>query len=203
MGGNALKTVKTRRYSREEYQTVLSRITEYIRSSGMFSDFFIPEAYSDKQDFGDMDVILRKNSVFDLRELIQKTFRPDEIIRNDDVFSFNLNDFQIDFIDASRYFETARFYFAYCDFGNLAGRTAYSLGLKLGHKCGLSCRYYLEKDFQLDEIVLSRDPKEILEYLGFSWAEFERGFRTEEDIFRYAVSTKYFYGPAYRPMSLR
>lgn len=198
MGGNALTTVKTRRYSRDEYLTVHKRVSEILDSSGMIAEFFIPEAYSDKPDFGDMDVILRKEGSFNLREWIEKTFLPEEIVKNDDVFSFNLNDFQIDFIDASNYFVTAKFYFAYCDFGNLAGRTAYSLGLKLGHKTGLSCRYYLAQDFQLNEIILSKDPKEILEYLGFSYPGFEKGFRTEEDIFRYAVSTRYFSGPAYR-----
>lgn len=50
----------------------------------------------------------------------------------------------------------------------------------------------IEKSRILDKIVLSRDPKEMLTFLGFDYERWLKGFDTMEDIFDYVIDSKYF-----------
>ena len=114
---------------------------------------------------------------------------------NGGVFSFDVNDFQVDFILAPdvETFHFAKSYFAWNDLGNFIGRTAHRLGFKYGHD-GLKYVMRDEDDpsYVISEVFLTKDHDEALEFLGFSSHEHAMGFDTPEEIFEYAASSPYF-----------
>lgn len=219
MGGNALKTIQTRRYNRDEYLT-LKEIVE-TKLKPVFADLQTTLAFRNKKDFGDMDCLVsypiialdglgdfsnqktEKEQINWIQSLIQKLFNPDEIFVNDDVYSFNfgigsVKDFQIDLILCQKYFSTTLFYYKAGDLGNLIGRVAYSIGLELGHKQGLVVRYETKPNNALPPIVLTNKNDEILNYLGFDSSRFHKEFETQEEIFDYAISSSKFAGYLYK-----
>ena len=207
MGGNALKTVKTRRYERNDFFTLSNKVTNILKP--YTNNILIPDGFEDKKDFGDIDIICSfKNMSNDkkyrnkqIAKLIYRLFEFDEIHRNDDVYSFNFGidkkDFQHDIVDATDYFTPSEFYLRYGDLGNLLGRICYSHGAELGHKVGLCVYYEPQPDLELDRIILSQDYKEILTYIGLDYKIFDNRFKFEKDIFDYVISSPKFIGVLY------
>jgi hypothetical protein len=81
-------------------------------------------------------------------------------------------------------------YFAWNDLGNLMGRVAHKLGFKYGHE-GLSMTFR-DGDYQYAEVNLSKDPRAIVEFLGYDYDRFAEGFDTVEEIFNFTASTEFF-----------
>lgn len=196
MGGNALKNHETRRYTKDEYLALENRF---------FSDFnFIFETsilripyYSSKDSFGDMDLIIPANELpSNWKQVLIDFYDLDKSMysSNGGVFSFAIENFQIDLITAEDYPAAvmAASYFSHGDLGNLIGRIFHKLGMKYGHK-GL----YLvvrpdDNSHVLNEILLTQDMQIILSILGLSYEKYQLGFEDLEDIFRYVASSKYF-----------
>jgi hypothetical protein len=193
MGGQALKNCVTRRYDAEEYYALEKEVLKRLKSLFPESQPLAIKAYSAKESFGDMDVLidselLPSSWVKDVCEC----FSPKEFIKNGNVLSFEFRECQVDLIvtDPSEMHSSYN-YFAYNDLGNLIGRVAHSMGLKLGHD-GLTYKFYAQERHVFREIKLLDDWEQILPVLGYSWERYQQGFDTLEDIFEFVVSSPFF-----------
>lgn len=197
MGGSALKNTVTRRYEAAEYYALEKRVTDILRS--MFPNTRLEgiKAYRSKESFGDMDIVIESDNLPsawpDWQEQIIDMFslRPEEWFKNGNCFSFAYRQLQVDLIvTPSSEYETSLNYFAYNDLGNLAGRLAHQMGLKLGHD-GMSYNWRIET-YQFKNVILLTDWNKILPVLGLDPERYNQGFDTLEDIFKYVVSSPYF-----------
>lgn len=191
MGGRALKNTITRRYEKDEYFDMLMKIAELMPDGWHFKH--VP-AYNNKKSFGDADIlILDDGNLGDIKQTVQDAFNPNEIFVNGKIYSFNVDELQVDFIMTKPdEWETSYNYFAWNDLGNFVGKIAHKFNLKYGTK-GLFYVYRSENNARiLGEIILSRDPSEILDFLGFDYKVWEAGFDEKTDIFDYIISSRYF-----------
>ena len=191
MGGNAL-SFETKRCTKAEFNSIAHTV-----SWNLDHKHATVPAYFSKDSFGDMDVVVEVNDLFEMKRLVEnikEKFAPKEIVRNGPVISFDVEDFQIDFITVPEsQFKFAVNYFAWNDLGNFIGRTAHRLGFKYGHD-GLK---YVLRDSQDDtyvvaELYLTQSTREALKFLDFDVNTFLDGFDTPEEIFDYASSSSYF-----------
>jgi hypothetical protein len=192
MGGNIFQN--TRRYSKNEYQKLESIVLEKL--SSIFPRIANIPYYRSKDSFGDMDILVEKNSGNgDIIEKIKQEFLETLVSQNSNVYSFvyglEKNDFQIDLIfTKSKYFESSRNYFSFNDLNNLSGRISRKFGLKLGFD-GLS---FVLRDgtHVFDTIEITTDFEKIYTFLDLDYIKFIEGFDTLEDIFTFISSSKYF-----------
>lgn len=189
MGGNALKNTETRRVFKDEYFQIVKSITPLLEK--FCSRIEVIPAYKEKESFGDMDVlVLTGYSGSDLILKIKEQLSPNELIKNDKTYSFDYHKLQIDLIvcDVDT-IDSSLFYYSYNDLNNLIGRVANKMGLKFGHKglllpiCDNNYSY---------ELLLTNNPKDIYEFLGYSYERYLKGFDTLNQIFRFATSSLYF-----------
>ena len=192
MGGNALSNTFTERKNRADYTRIVTEVRELLEPF-VYRSADIP-AYREKESFGDADILIIPKVAEDLRhtffaKLVKK---PNEIVKNGNVYSFDYQNFQIDLIvcDHDNY-ETSYNYFSYNDLGNLIGRIAHKMGLKYGHH-GLSYPIKLSDSESLGDVIISTNQNEILSFFGYSYKRFTQGFNTLEDIFNFVVSSRYF-----------
>ncbi len=199
MGGNALKTVKTERKNKEEYEIIKTEIMEKIKEK-LYCEIVLE--VPNKTNFGDLDVLFVNDENLDIKKIIQDTFNPKEIVHNGEVYSFDYNNFQIDFITCNSLekLNMARFYFSYGDLGSIIGRISNYYGLKFGHKglwlVLLENTVEVNKDINMQhtfgKVKLSKIPKEICEFLDFDYKVWENGFRDKKEIYDWIVKSKYF-----------
>lgn len=195
MGGNALKNAVTRRYDKMEYHAMVLKVSKIL-------DVLFPDcrhepiiAYREKESFGDMDIIIESDNLPSnwQEELIEMfVLRPNQWTKNGNCFSFAYRQLQIDLIvTPSAEYQTSLDYFAYNDLGNLCGRIAHMMGLKLGHD-GLSYNWRVDT-YQFRNVVLLTDWDDILPVLGLDPTVYREGFDEREDIFRFVVSSPFFH----------
>ncbi len=190
MGGNALKTVETRRCSREEFDTTSAELLNILK--GVFIQVGIPAFYKNKKDFGDIDIVVSiEGWNGNMSTYILETFSPKEIFHNGNCYSFDYKDLQIDIIvSKSNTYDTLLHYLNYNDLGNLIGRLAHGLGLKYGEK-GLFYEHQF-KGKNIGEVIVSKNQSKIYEFLGLDYKRYEEGFNELEDIFEFIATSKYF-----------
>jgi hypothetical protein len=197
MGGNALKNTQTRRYQRDEYYALETEVLYALRSAFPARIMDAIPAYAGKESFGDMDILLESdNMTVKVRDVLEATFSPTEIIKNGNCYSFDYKQLQIDLIlTPIEVFNTSLVYFSYNDLGNLMGRIYHQMGLKYGHE-GLTYAVYDDTDTNdtrcLDVITVSRNHTLIFSIAGYSYERWLKGFKNLEEIFEFAVDTPYF-----------
>ncbi len=195
MGGNALKNqITTRRYNREEFDKLSNEILG--KSISVFPDAKIIPFYKNKESFGDLDIIVSIPPGFNysfINHFIEKTFRPAGYSYNDKVYSFNVEELQVDLITVEpENYNTCLNYFSYNDLGNFVGRVAKGIfDLKYGHD-GLTMPVRLENNNTLGYATVSKDTTAILSVLGFDPERFFAGFNELEEIFNYVIKSRYF-----------
>ena len=132
MGGRALKgkNTFTRRYSREEFDTVSKELIDIIEKT--YAKACTPLFFNKKETFGDIDIIVSQHRSMSLtgdqvRHFIESNFNPTEIFHNGNAWSFDYKEVQVDFIlvDAKD-FDSNYHYLAFNDLGNFIGRLAHS-----------------------------------------------------------------------------
>lgn len=193
MGGNALKGSNTRRYKKDEYFLLEKEVLQKIKSIFPGIKVSTIPAYHSKESFGDMDIVVGSSEIpSNLTEILVSEFNSKEVYRNSQYISFEYKEFQIDliFVDASDV-ESAVTYFAFNDLSNLIGRVYHKFGLKYGER-GLLLPVRTSIDHVHEEILVSKDTKKIMEFGGFSYERYCKGFDTLEDIFDFTASSKYF-----------
>jgi len=193
MGGNALKNVVTRRYARDEYYILKQRILNKLQ--GHIDQYHVPKEFPSKESFGDLDVLMVCPSSINIQNLIQELFHPTEINHNGDVYSFDFEQFQIDFILVSKeQFENAIVYFSYSDLGGLIGNICHKIGLKYGIQ-GLWMNVHTKESDPTTtstKLILSTNVQQIFDFLGYDYERYMKGFENENELFQWIISGKYF-----------
>lgn len=195
MGGNALKQYETRRIGREEYEKLENTVRSNIDQLFGPDSFNHINFYRMKNDFGDMDFVLVTDVVTWKDDIIQHWgLDPSRYFSNGNVLSFGIDNFQVDAIHQDEHI--AKFainYYSYNDLGNLLGRYAHKLGMKLGHDGLWLVVRSPETDTRiLDNILLTRDWNTVLDILYLDKDVYSNGFDTLDDIFEYVMSSKWF-----------
>lgn len=185
MGGNAIKSAS--RLSKEkffEYQKELKLLFPELEPH------FI-KAYRQKEDFGDIDVVVLKTENLNIPKIVMDKLNPSEVYNNGPFFSFLYKDAQVDFICMSLdEYETACDYFSWNDLGNFIGRVARSINFKYGHD-GLSYEEHLDDHYKIT-VKVSNNIAAILQFLGYEVRPFINGFDTIEEILAYGASSTLF-----------
>lgn len=192
MGGNALKNTFTRRYLADEYHDLTRVLVEKLRTDFPNRRINVLPAYRTKESFGDMDILFESDALLvNMRDYIEQTFSPSELVKNGNGYSFDVSELQIDLIlMGSANYQTSLDYYSWNDLGNFLGRVAHKLGFKFGHE-GL-VMIYNDDTHEYAQHVVSKDTAMILRFLGYDPGTFRMGFDTLDDIYRFASSSSYF-----------
>lgn len=195
MGGKALNKfgVFTKRKNTLEFQQIGNELSQKI-----FIDLelltSVVKCYHTKADHGDLDLLIKVpyGSIVNWVDYIQNIFTPQAINASGGVYSFDYNDFQIDFIPIlEEKWESALVYFSYDPLGNIMGKTFHKFNLSYGWE-GL---YYKFRNFNGSisaNILISNDIKKIFEFGGYDYDKYLKGFETMNDIFQFCINSKYF-----------
>jgi hypothetical protein len=192
MGGNALSTTKTRRYSKKEYDHVTKEVLFALRKALPGHCLEAVKSFHQKETFGDLDLLVELfPETQDKLSAVLAQLGVNEIVKNGPVWSVGWGDFQVDFLfQSSEDFPMARCYFAYNDLGNFVGRTANRLGLKFGHN-GLWYAPW-EKGQKQAHVLLTKNPALALYFLGYDPLRHHQGFETLIEVYTYAMSSRFF-----------
>lgn len=181
MGGKALgKTLP--RLTRETYEQIVSDLKAKLNP-----EYFLfveePRYFPDKTSFGDVDLLVTYS---------RKAFRPKEDLgaicssRNGNITSFDYQGYQVDVIIIPEdRIELSKFFYGYGDTGMIMGMFMRNLGLKFG-------MHDLTVKYETYKIRLSHDLPEILQFLGLDLARWQEGFDSEQEIFKFIQSCKFF-----------
>ena len=181
MGGNVFPG-HTRRYYAAEYHQLTSEVLDRLRPH--VNRAVVIPAYSTKQSFGDMDILVIPKPNMNYGEI----FNTQMVSANGGVHSLVYKQFQLDMIVSNAdEFDYSLRYFSFNDRGNLIGKIAHKFGIKHGHK-GLTMPIR-NGDYLLGEITLTRNPRVADEFLG---VEYVCEFDTLEQVFENVIGSKYF-----------
>lgn len=193
MGGHAFPHYNAIRLNKDDYEIFSQQILSKLHSIN--DSFQIIPSYRLKESFGDIDIIFINNLKISIGEF-QDKLGAISTVCNGNIYSFaipissNHDIFQVDLIGVPiNEYESSISYFSFNDLGNLIGKISRRMGFKLGHR-GLT---YMVRDEEnsshnLKEIVITSSWKEAIEFLGYDFNRWEKGFDSLEDIFQYAVS---------------
>lgn len=202
MGGKLIQShfgLPECRVSRADYFVILEEIKKTFKEFYPNCRIDAPKLLGSKSSAGDIDIVtdLQKTQVL---KIIHHKYHPNPHY-NGGVYSFPYIDpkVQIDVIMAGeKNYQTTLNFLSQGDASNILGRLANGQGLKFGHM-GLNYTLYGSyfsgdpKDQNTwGDINLSIDTKEIMDFLDVSYADWERGFNTEEDVFDWVENSKYF-----------
>jgi hypothetical protein len=195
MGGKALNKygVYTERKNTKEFHNLGRKIMDRLHIDYPNMETSIVVCYHTKPDHGDLDLLIKinKNDNINWRNYIENTFKPRAINCNDNVYSFDYENFQIDFIpiEESKW-ETAKTYYSYDPLGNIMGKTFHKFGLSYGWD-GLFYKFRNFNGRNSQNILISTDTRKIFEFGGYDYDRYLQGFETLEDILKFAINTKY------------
>lgn len=190
MGGKALKTVTTRRYTKAEIEEVINELIPLLELTA--SNVYAVKSFNQKETFGDLDILVeitgdRKQTIDGIFSTITCT----EKNSNSNCVSFDFYDLQVDLILVPpEEFEFAKLFYNYNDFGLIVGRLAKCIGLTFGFD-GLY--YKVRHDgHKLGKIALTKDPRQAMDVLGLDYDRWLQGFETIEDVFEFCSTTPFF-----------
>lgn len=196
MGGNVFPNLK--RITKAEFEDLANEVVFKLKGSiypePQMGLVYVTRSYFSKPTFGDMDIVVETDYLKpDWIEELKLAFglSEGEAVKNGDVLSFRYKDFQIDLIlTKSCDFSTTFDYFSWNDLSNLMGRITYKHGLKFGHRG----TYITLKDgsHQIGEVLVTKHTFELCEYFGWDFSEWNNGFETMEDAYRWVVKSPFF-----------
>lgn len=187
MGGNAIIPIvgNSKRITKEEKKHYLSIFTYPI---------FLPiREIGEKEDFGDIDLLIEDNSVIKIFENISKehNIKINGFIKNSEITSYALNDgHQIDLIQIKNR-QSAFEYYNDNDKGIIIGNIFHQLGFSYGHT-GL----YLK--LENTKLLLSINTYDILSFLNYPKKDIckilnkDFIFNSFNEMFEFCISTPYF-----------
>jgi hypothetical protein len=200
MGGKALNKygITTERKNTEEFLRIGKEIQEHIQYDFDFPiETQVVTCYHTKPDHGDLDLLIKiderfHNEGIDLKQYIRVAFAPQAIHNNGGVYSFDYQNFQIDFIPIKESkWETAKTYYSYDPLGNIMGKTFHKFGLSYGWD-GLFYKFRNFNGRLAQNILLTNDARRIFEFADYDYDRYLQGFETLEDIIKFTINTKYF-----------
>jgi len=189
MGGKALKTVNTRRYSKAEIEEVVNELVPLLE---IITNVYVVKSFNQKETFGDLDILVeitgdRKQTLDGIFSMITCT----EKNSNSNCVSFDYNDLQVDLILVPpEEFEFTKLFYNYNDFGLIVGRLAKCIGLTFGFD-GLYYKVHYD-GHKLGKIALTKDPRQAMNVLGLDFDRWLQGFETMEDVFEFCATSPFF-----------
>lgn len=195
MGGKALKHTYTRRYKREEFYNLIDEIKPKLED--LFGEIDIVYSYDNKEDFGDLDVLVKGKHTKEYILNKLKTLNYSDIFINSHMYSFDYKELQIDLIfTKERFWKSSKLFFRYGDLGNFVGKIYNKMDMKYSIE-GLKYNVFTKKEgktesYLIDSIHISDEGKDIFNFIDLSWDRYMEGFKTQEDVFDYIISSKYF-----------
>ncbi len=156
MGGHALKNTYIERKNTEEFLRIGKEIQDKILSD-LFLETVILKCYRTKTDHGDLDLLIKitPNLNINWKTYIQITFNPNEIFNNGGVYSFDYQNFQIDFIPIKeKSWNIAQTYGFFDPLSNIMGKTFHKFGLSYGWD-GLFYKYRNAHGTNSENILLT------------------------------------------------
>lgn len=190
MGGKALNKygVFTERKNIAEFLNLAKKIQDNITSNLSISTAVV-KYYHTKESHGDLDLLIKMDKGVNInwRKYIEKHFNPQAIHNNGGVYSFDHENFQIDFIPIKEdKWEIAQIYYSYDPLGNIMGKTFHKFGLSYGWN-GLYYKYRNSHGTNCENILISTNPREIFNFGGYDYDKYLNGFETLEDIFEFVI----------------
>lgn len=202
MGGNALKNTETERKSTKQLYDIYSKIKESLEKE-LNTKTFVPEFFRNKQTHGDLDILVLNNGdkkFNDINNIITKLFSPNEIINNKTI-SFDYDKCQIDLMLISgKDWYTSQFYYTFSPLANLMGRLIkflrfeykrYRITFHIG-EMGFFAKVNDPNGKLQGKILISKNIKDMFNILSLDYNIFKKGFDSQEDIFDFIISSKYF-----------
>jgi hypothetical protein len=195
MGGRALNgyNVHTERKNTAEF----NKIGVFFQQR-LFEDLKIitsmVKCYRNKETHGDLDLLIKITESTNINwvDYIGISFKPRAIYANGGVYSFDYENFQIDFIPIREdKWDMAQIYFSYDPLGNIMGKTYHKFGLSYGWE-GLRYKFRGFSGTTIKDILISMDPRKIFEFGGYDYDRYLQEFDTLEDIFQFCINGKYF-----------
>lgn len=206
MGGTAFG-FEGKRLNREQFfglwkETIEPGLTQLVKE-GVIKEYYLLQAFKDKTDFGDMDVLIKGTLT---PAVVMDIFGVELTKANGKVVSFMYDGFQIDLIRISKetYWESAVAYYSHGDLGMLVGKIARFLGMRWGWK-GLTYPVYnnvVTRERKLGEIEITHDPKKAFEFLGFDSTRIFEQFNTATEMYEYVIRSRYFTRQPFLPENL-
>ena len=203
MGGALLKLwdLPEKRISNNEYEALFEDVRNFLHLSEFKNNpvFLKSPALRNKETHGDLDIISNVSK----QELINCLKKNNALFHvNSNTISLPWKGFQVDISCLpENQIESAINYCSWGDTGNLIGRTAHKFGLHFGHT-GLSfwirqslfdnSQNFIDNDNIFEKVVLSTDYSIILPLLGYDFERWKQGFNTEEEVFEWVATSKYF-----------
>lgn len=188
MGGNLFTA---RRLPKVEYDELTNEVVQKLSSERDM--IAVPDSFKEKEDYGDLDIILPLPLIEDSTLIKLFGITKDDIDHNSSVKSFRYKDFQVDLLHfPSEELETAFAYYRQSDCMNIVGvMSRYSLGYRMTHR-GLTYPVKFDHDDQIGDILVSRDIVKILEFLDLDYSEWKEGFNNPRQMFQWITRSKYF-----------
>lgn len=128
MGGKALKQTFTERKTTPVFLDITNRLLPKLEEI-FDTELYVLKFYRTKPDHGDMDILMKVNKDFHkkyprgIREVIQSTLNPNQIVVNDGTTTFDFEQFQIDLIPVKEeIWESTKFWMDYDPSSNLLGK---------------------------------------------------------------------------------
>lgn len=181
MGGSAFGRVMPR-LNAAQYAEVVSEMTAKLHPA-FFERVHAPRKLPSKESFGDVDLVVC-GARRDLDP--QKDLGALASVRNGTLTSLDIKGFQVDLIKVEEsWWDLAVFCNDYGDVGMIIGMLVRNLGLKFGMK-GLTLKLETAK------VKLSQSRKDILAFLGLSEAKWCGGFGSQEEVFTWLQTCRYF-----------
>lgn len=195
MGGKAIKMAErvSKKIFFEYAELIIPRVEKAFGT-----EVYMVNSFYDKDDFGDIDLLVLGTKFGNRRKIIEDEFSPDEMVRNGDLFSFNFNELQVDLIfTPEKNWETSKIFFEWGDLGNLMGKIINNYGhirdkgfsLKYGYD-GLKVK--ILHDGKSRKVYLSKNSEDVFNFLGLSFDRWKEGFYNIEEVFEYVIDSPYF-----------
>jgi len=206
MGGKALNKygITTERKSTEDFLRIGNQIQIIIGLDlGLITH--VTKCYHTKDSHGDLDLLIQLDIDHNInwRNYIEFTFKPKAIHNNGGVYSFDYENFQIDFIPVRKSkWETAKTYFSYDPLGNIMGKTYHKFNLSYGWD-GLFYKFRNFNGRLTENILISNDPRKIFEFGDYDYDRYLDGFDYIEEIFQFVQKSKYFDNEMFKMENLK
>lgn len=212
MGGNALKEFGAKRLPTDRFLDISGKLeialNEIMQINNLNHASRMIPSYRDKEDHGDIDIVLPTS----LRAILSDEEIGVELASrlgtnrlpykaNGGVVSYGIpleegGVFQADLIyNPEVELDFSVKYYAWNDVGNLIGRIAHKMGLRFGHN-GLFLPLR-DGNYMFDVLLVTRDFKTALEFLGFDYLRWEKGFNNLEEIFEFTIHNDRFSASIY------
>lgn len=190
MGGQALGHF-VRRHPAVEYEQKARAIHFILCREFTGCKIQIVQAYAAKESFGDLDVVVASDNLpHDWVQRVLQAFNSVHHQKNGNVLSAEYVGLQVDIITHPyQDFDFAVSYYAFNDLGNLMGRTAFGMGLKLAHN-GLYYRH--QHGYKNSDVLITKDWDTALTLLGFNAERWRKGFTDLEQIFDFVRCGEYY-----------